>query len=157
MNRNLVYETWCETCYREEVERIDEEEGTDSEKLEKRKKIKVHKYIGETARSVFERGLEHLSGLEKLDEDNHLVKHMALYHKDQEMEEIKFGIRVVKYAYSAMERQIMESVKIQEERKEHLLMNSKAEYNRCTIPRLTAKMGEKEYNKKREEEKKKEK
>ena len=36
-------------------------------------------------------------------------------------------------------------------------MNSKAEYSRCTIPRLTAKMGEKEYDEKREEERKAEK
>ena len=38
----------------------------------------------------------------------------------------------------------MESVIIQEERHHHIL-NSKSEYNRCSLPRLTAKLGEKEW------------
>ena len=36
-------------------------------------------------------------------------------------------------------------------------MNSRAEYSRCTIPRLTAKMGNADYDKKVEEETKEEK
>ena len=43
---------------------------------------------------------------------------------------MKFGMRVLKFTQSAMERQILESVRIQEERKKHLIMNSKAEYSR---------------------------
>ena len=152
--RSCVYETWCETCLREEQDRIDDEEDTsDKEKEEKKSRIKVHRYIGETARSVYERGLEHQSGLEKMEEDNHMMKHMANYHQDKEIGEVNFGIRVVKFTQSALERQILESVKIQEERKKHLIMNSKAEYSRCTIPRLTTKMGDKEYDENRQKEK----
>ena len=62
-------------------------------------------------------------------------------------------MRVLKFTQSALERQILESVKIQEERKKHQILNSKAEYSRCTIPRLTTKMGDSEYDEKRKMEK----
>ena len=52
---------------------------------------------------------------------------------------------------------MLESVKIQEERKKHLIINSKTEYSRCTIPRLTTKMGDTEYDESRKKEKKEEK
>ena len=51
----------------------------------------------------------------------------------------------------------MESVRIQEERAKNWIMNIKLEYSRCTIPRLTAKMVDKEYNKIREKEREEEK
>ena len=66
-------------------------------------------------------------------------------------------IRVLKFTQSALERQILESVKIQEERKKHLIMNSKAEYSRGTIPRLTTKMGDNEYDESRKKKKREEK
>ena len=46
--RNVVYETWCQTC-KEESEKEAEAQGKD------KKKIKLHKYIGESAKSAFER------------------------------------------------------------------------------------------------------
>ena len=49
--RNVVYETWCDTCRKEEESK--QEEGSKDE-------IKVYKYIGESARSCHERGWEHL-------------------------------------------------------------------------------------------------
>ena len=45
----------------------------------------VDKYIGETARSAYERGMEHRNGLEKMEEENHMMKHIANYHQDQEI------------------------------------------------------------------------
>ena len=57
-----------------------------------------------------------------------------------------FNIRVLSYCKSSFERQILESVTIQKERHHHLL-NSKAEYNRSAVPRLTTKIGEKQYKK----------
>ena len=52
-------------------------------------------------------------------------------------------MEVIKFSRSAFERQIMESVIIQNRRDDRLL-NSKAEYNRCAIPRLGLKMGRSE-------------
>ena len=72
------------------------------------------------------------------------------------MEEICFGMRVVQYTRSALERQVLESVLIQEEGKKHEIMNSKSEYSRCSIPRLTTKLGDKEYRKGRNDELEKE-
>ena len=150
--RSLVYETWCETCKRTELEKIDMEEIEEEEKKRKKAEMKVHKYVGETARSAFERGLEHRNALEKLDEDSHMLKHIANYHKEMEVEDVKFGMRVVSFTRTALERQVLESVKIQEERERNWIMNSRSEYSRSTIPRLTAKMGEKDYDKLREKE-----
>ena len=56
----------------------------------------------------------------------------------------------MKSTRSAFERQILESVLIQKHRN-NFLMNNKAEYNRCALPRLTAKLGEKDLEKWREE------
>ena len=60
-------------------------------------------------------------------------------------------MRILKSTRSAFERQILESVLIQKERKKHHLLNAKAEYNRCALPRLTAKLGDKDLEKWREE------
>ena len=49
--RSLVYKIWCLECQ--------EIYGEREEKEEILKKIKIHKYIGETSRSVYERTLEH--------------------------------------------------------------------------------------------------
>ena len=155
--RSVVYETWCETCYRQEERRIEEEEVEDTEKELRKKKIKVHKYIGETARSAYERGMEHRLALEKMDEDSHMMKHVATYHEGEEIEEVKFGMRVVSFCRTPLERQVLESVKIQEERQKNITMNSRSEYSRSKIPRLTAKMGDDEYDERRENEKKEDK
>ena len=54
-------------------------------------------------------------------------------------------------ARSAFERQVMESVLIQQELHKHNILNSKSEYNRCALPRLTTKIGDKEFNEWRRE------
>ena len=50
-------------------------------------------------------------------------------------------VRIMKQARTAFNRQIGESVAIQSN-KDHHLLNSKSEYNRCALPRLSAKLGE---------------
>jgi hypothetical protein len=66
-------------------------------------------------------------------------------------------VKVVKTTKSIFERQILESVIIQQER-HHNLLNRHAEYNRCDVPRLTTKIGDSHYKKWEEEtEKEKEK
>ena len=65
-------------------------------------------------------------------------------HEEEKPEDIVFNVRVLSYCKISLERQILESVIIQKERDHHLL-NSKAEYNRSAVPRLTTKIGEKQY------------
>ena len=102
--RSLVYETWCITCYNTEKNKIEEEveEGKEREKMILQ--IPKHKYIGETARSAYERGWEHQEALRKLEEDSHLLKHVANHHKGVPMDKITYGMRVVQYTRTALER-----------------------------------------------------
>ena len=73
-----------------------------------------------------------------------MLKHVVEMHSNEDMDTIRFGIKIVKYAKSSFERQILESVEIQANRHHHLL-NSRSEYNRCAVPRLTCKLGDKEF------------
>ena len=61
-------------------------------------------------------------------------------------------MRIRSTARSAFERQVAESVLIQQESNNHNILNSKSEYNRCALPRLTTKLGEKEFEKWKKEE-----
>ena len=58
--RCLVYETWCLTCEERAIEEIDSEEEDEEKRKKRKKEIKLYKYICETARSIYERGLEHI-------------------------------------------------------------------------------------------------
>ena len=168
--RSAVYETWCKNC--------EDKNGVDSEIIEmkcmtdrivemnggdrqpdgiKREKI-LFKYVGETARSVFERGHEHLSDVLNLSQKSHILRHYVESHSGEDLDTIRFNMKVIRFTKTAFERQILESVLIQENR-HHNLLNSKSEYNRCSIPRITLKMGDSEMkitDKKAEAEMKKE-
>ena len=146
--RILVYESWCMTCLENDKSEAEEKANGDRKKQkELEAQIRIHKYVGETGRSLYERSFEHLSDLENLSTKSHMLKHLVDKHDKEEIKikiKIKFGIKVIKYAKSAYERQIYESVEIQANRHHHL-MNSRSEYNRCAIPRLSCKLGDKEY------------
>ena len=145
--RNLVYETRCQTCEDREIERIEKDEKkSDEEKKRMKDQIKIYKYVGETARSVYERSREHQSDMEQLKPCSHLLKHVIDQHENEDPDKVQFSLKVLNYCKSSFERQIMESVTIQKER-HHNLLNSKAEYNRSAVPRLTTKIGEKQYKK----------
>ena len=96
------------------------------------------KYIGETSRTGFERGVEHKSDYERLEKRSHLLKHYVLVHqKEMRLDELEFGKRVRKSYRTALERQVGEAVAISRESEAGtVLLNSKCEYNRCTIHRL---------------------
>ena len=157
--RSVVYEMWCMSCYKEDEDKIKMKYSDNPEKMEEEKrKIKKYKYIGESARSVFERALEHQLGFNTLNKNSYMLKHTIEKHEGEELEQGRFGIKILKATRSAFERQILESVLLQEN-VDHFLLNSKAEYNRCAIPRLTTKIGERLYERWQEdgrEEKKKE-
>ena len=85
-----------------------------------------------------------------------MLKHYLEYHRDADM---RFGMKAVRFHESAFQRQIHESTTIQAMRTKHNILNSRAEYNRCALPRLGVRWGEREFkNKKKEddEEKRKE-
>ena len=144
--RNAVYETWCESCRVRDEKNENEKEDNENDKNENEKdknETKIYKYIGETCRSSYERGSEHLADMRTIKPGSHLLKHVLDQHEGETLEEVDFRMRVVKYHKSPFERQIHESVLIRASIFHHLL-NSKVEYNRCQIPRIAIKMGEKE-------------
>ena len=143
--RNVLYETWCQDCKdRDEKKAI--EDGRDPDN------VPLYKYLGESARSSFEQGIEHLNDRRLMNTGSHMLKHLMENHREENHDRIKFRMRVLKYHRSSYERQIHESVAIQNARKHHHILNSRAEYNRCALPRLTLQMGERDYKKQREEE-----
>ena len=84
---------------------------------------------------------------------SHILKHILDRHGDEDMMKIKFGIKALKFHRTSLERQIYESLMIQKNRGHHHLLNSKAEFTRCSIPRLCMEMREKEYSAKGKENK----
>ena len=107
--------------------------------------MKLFKYIGESSRSSYERGWEHLNDLTQLKSSSHMLKHIVLNHPEQEPDKIKFGMRILRTCKTSFERQIHESVIIQQEREQHNILNSRSEYNRCSLPRISTHLGESEY------------
>ena len=87
--RNVVYETWCLNCERTEEEKIGDGEDDDKIIRERRENIKKYKYIGETARSAYERGLEHLRDFGEMKLDSHMLKHYMEEHEGEDMENIR--------------------------------------------------------------------
>ena len=133
------------TCARRDEKVIDEmHEGEDERKIKEMKsRIRKHLYIGETARSIYERALEHQNDVDQLKTSSHMLRHMLEMHPGEERYQVEFGIKVLRFTRSSFERQVLESVIIQGKRDHHIL-NSRAEFNRCAIPRLVTKLGEKE-------------
>ena len=103
---------------------------------DERKRAPV-KYIGETSRSGYERLKEHFRDLDNISVKSHMLKHYFEKHKDIEMKDMRFDVRVLRSYHSAFERQIGESVYINHNlKKGTVMMNKENEYNRCIIPRL---------------------
>ena len=89
-------------------------------------------YIGETARSAYTRGVEHLQALEKKNERSVLWRHCEEKH-DNEIQEFKMNVTGM-YNNDAMARQIAESVRISKV-PEGKLMNTREEWNFFQLPR----------------------
>ena len=129
------------SCEEKEKKKIEEDTENETEQRKRMANISLYKYIGESSRSLYERGLEHLRDRDELKADSHMIKHFFDKHSEENLEDMKFGAKILKQAKTAFNRQIGESVAIQSS-KDHHLLNSKSEYNRCALPRLTAKLGE---------------
>ena len=92
-----------------------------------------------------------------------MLKHYFDKHGEEKLEEMEFGGRIIDKPKSAFNRQISESVLIQHQKQKNHILNSKSEYNRCALPRLTANLGEipvermeKDLNEKKRKEKEEE-
>ena len=90
-------------------------------------------YVGETSRSIHERGKEHWGGVRSSNQKNHMIKHMEMEHKG---EQPCFTMKVVRHFKTALARQVSEAVRIRRRGGEGAILNSRGEFNRCHIPRL---------------------
>ena len=91
-------------------------------------------YWGETARTAYERGKEHLAGMKGKVEANSLWKHSIIHHEGELAEEdLKMG--VVEQHRSPLTRQVHEGVAL-ETNGAYIILNSKAEWNSSGMPRI---------------------
>ena len=100
-------------------------------------------YVGETYRSSYERGREHLASYKARAETSVMWKHHSTKHPE-EKGEIPFTMKVIKQHLTSFSRQTHEAVLIEMMDKGSFL-NSKGGFNRCSIPRLGVMVGDKEH------------
>ena len=95
-------------------------------------------YTGESSRTGYLRGREHLEGLEKESDKNALWKHCELHHEGVKTQ---FDMKILRSHRTPLTRQIHEGVEI-DNSKARILMNSKGEWNGSRIPRIVIEVGE---------------
>ena len=125
--RNILYESVCLVCNKEEVNKKYKSKWEEFKQMD-------GIYVGESARSLFERVGEHWQDVQSGNCESHMLKHWYDKHRGEE-DTPKFRVKMVGSFGDALTRQISESVRI-ELRGENVL-NSRAEYSRCRLPRLT--------------------
>ena len=90
------------------------------------------KYVGETARNAYTRGIEHAEGLKSKSEKSALRRHCIEKH-EMEQQEFKMSVTGM-YGINTMVRQIAESVRINRVAKRSLI-NTKNEWNYVKLSR----------------------
>ena len=92
------------TCEEEERHRIEEVAGDNNElKRQLEDNMSTPIYIGETSRSGYERGYEHLNNLTTLSNKSVMLKHMLSKHEDMDMSQVKWGMFIDSYKRSAFQ------------------------------------------------------
>ena len=91
------------------------------------------KYIGETARNAYTRGVEHFDAFRRGDKDSVLRRHAESCHRGIPPGDMCYNMRVTGHYSDSLTRQTAEAVKIH--RTVAGLINTKCEYNHPAIPR----------------------
>ena len=111
LTQNILYQVECLHC---------QEEG------------KKAKYIGESGRTAYDRGQNHLQALEAKDDSNPLVAHWLENHQGQDW---KFNMSVLKVFDTPLQRQANEGFQIANF-KGDVLLNRKGEWGNNLPPKL---------------------
>ena len=130
--RNVCYKTYCLKCAADA--------GLDSKAINENISENIKFYFGETFRDAYTKGKEHLSDYNGKTDDSHMMKHLSEEHPECNPCDIRFGMSVVKKHTSSFSRMIMESILIY--RAGANILNSKSEFSRCVVPRLSVMVGE---------------
>ena len=99
----------CITCEKTELEKIEEICADDEDENKKKKlieEIRLVRYIGESSRSAYERGFEHLDKLASLNSKSHMLRHILDKHERSEFSEVQWRMFKLEYKRTAFERQI---------------------------------------------------
>ena len=103
--RNLVYRATCTLCEDQRKADLEEaaERGEEEGFVSRRK---VAEYIGESGRSIYRRGKEHLELWSREEETSFMMKHLVQHHSSRPKEDLRFRFEVIKFFRTAFERQI---------------------------------------------------
>ena len=121
IRQNVLYESNCLECVSEGGP------ATNQERREQGASI----YVGETARSLYERSSEHWQAAAMMKEESHMFKHAEESHKGDKLPQ--FNFKLVRSFKSALDRQIAEAIRIE---MRGAVLNRRGEYNRCSLTRL---------------------
>ena len=122
--RNILYESICTKCNKG---------AKNSGRLKVPNSSVPSIYVGESSRSIYERSGEHWKAYRKRNTDSHIWKHHLIHHyREGEPEVI---LKLVGTFRTTLARQIMGAVRIRG--RWDSVLNSKGEYDRCEIHRLT--------------------
>ena len=97
--RNILYESKCTLCNPEDVKKKES-----SRKLGGVQGV----YVGESARSIYERAVEHHGDMLARQEDSHMIKHWLTSHQELKSPP-KFKIKVVGKFQDSFTRQVFRS------------------------------------------------
>ena len=109
--------------------------------LDCKKKGKEVEYIGESARTMYDRGNEHLNDLLTENKGKPLWEHVKEEHEG-EVRTSSFKMKLIKKNKSALQRQIREALEIEGSGAE-VVLNMKGEWNGSRIPRIRVEVGDK--------------
>ena len=131
---SIVYKGTCVTCKERGPSSVKNKKGEIRRVEERSEKSSI--YIGESSRSGYQRGLQHMSALEKPKDNiqNAFAKHIVENHK-WDNNRTEFKIDIVKGFKTAFERQIWEGVEIHSA-KVDILMNSKLDHFQPAVGRV---------------------
>ena len=95
-------------------------------------------YIGESSKSAYDRGVQHMNLFRTLDPNSFILRHQLETHPEVLMTEMSFKFSILRHYTSAFRRQLGESVRIKISRDDPKAscLNNKLEYNRCVIPEI---------------------
>ena len=81
------------------------------------KEIKLFKYVRETAQCLDKRSWEHVTYYENRRTNSlHMIKHIEDMLDQEELDNVKFYIKIIKYAKTSFKRLVLESSEIEENR-----------------------------------------
>ena len=70
-----------------------ETEGDEKGRKEKIRNMKIYKYVGETARTCFERTREHLNDIDQLKTSRHMLKHLIDKPEKEDWKSVRFRVK----------------------------------------------------------------